>query len=292
MIQALISAFAFGFLPIFAKLSYGAGLLELEILHYRFILAALGFLLALLIKNPALLKVNGSFLLKTAFIGLLICPLQSFFFFKALKLIPASTTSLILYFYPVVVTLASAFIFRFHLHARNIMALALVTFGCLLVFYQAFLHAVNPAGLLYALGAMGVFSTYMILMEKFLKNENPLTSGFYILLFTAFSYSLFHNPLKIFTLSGEQWVLSLLTGLLSTALSSYFLYRAIEKVGSAYTSIFSTFEPITTVLLAFWVLKEPFSFFQLAGMALIAAGIVLPRIPQIMLAFNAARRKS
>jgi drug/metabolite transporter (DMT)-like permease len=57
-----------------------------------------------------------------------------------------------------------------------------------------------------------------------------------------------------------------------------FLYLAIEKVGSAYASIFSSIEPVATLAAAALLLEENVVLLQVGGAALIVAGIVLPNL--------------
>ena len=79
-------------------------------------------------------------------------------------------------------------------------------------------------------------------------------------------------------LALRERALALSLGLVSTAIAYVFHFRAVETVGSAYTSIFSTFEPIMTVVMAFAVLGEDIVLLQIAGVLLIVAGIVMPNL--------------
>jgi drug/metabolite transporter (DMT)-like permease len=108
-----------------------------------------------------------------------------------------------------------------------------------------------------------------------------MIQGFAFSVSAALAFLPVHNPLHAFDLNGRQLLLCLSLGLIPTAIAYLFLFRAIETVGSAYTSIFSTFEPVTTVVMSFLVLNENIVFYQVLGMTLIIAGIILPNLKEL-----------
>jgi len=77
-------------------------------------------------------------------------------------------------------------------------------------------------------------------------------------------------------------------GLVPTALAISLLYLAIERIGSAWVSIFSTFEPVATLAAAHLLLGEEVALLQLGGAALIIAGIVLPNARLLRLKTSAS----
>ncbi|HOG08157.1 MAG: DMT family transporter [Syntrophales bacterium] len=278
LIYSLVSAFCLGMLAILIKLAYQTGLKDMALLQYRFLTATLVFGLYLLIRHPRLLRIRPATLAKTAFLGVVLHGWQSTCFFKALNYIPASTNALILYLYPVIVTLLSLAVFRMKADRTIGLSLALLMGGCALVFYDAFLKALNVTGLLFAMGTTLTFSVYLILSQIFLKGEEFLTVTFYVILFTAVPFLFVNNPLDIVHLAPRQLLLALAIGLVPTALGVTFQFLAIRELGSARMSIFSTFEPVATVVMAWLVLGENIVFVQIAGMGLIIAGIVLPNL--------------
>ncbi|BBD08774.1 DMT family transporter [Desulfovibrio ferrophilus] len=277
-ICAIISACCYGTLPILGKLGYAMGMETYEMLSYRFGLGTLMLALWLAATNPRALRIAPHTLLKAVALGTCIYPLQSICFLSALKYITASTTTLILYFYPICVTLLSAVLFKMRLDRKVIISLVIVTTGCALVFYDAFSQSVSSMGLAYALGAMAIFSLYLVASQVILKDEPPLTVCLYVLAAATVVFTILAGPPKLAEMTWPKATLALAFGFFPTLLAVSLLYTAIDLVGSAYTSIFSTMEPVTTVALAFLVLGEPIAPWQLAGAACIIAGIVLPNL--------------
>ncbi|MCA1927065.1 MAG: DMT family transporter [Calditerrivibrio sp.] len=275
-LYTILSAAFFGLLAIFGKLGYMAGFSAGELLTYRFFIASFLFVLFFIIKDLSLFRIGFKELLKAFFAGFVLYFIQSYAFIKSLEYIEASTTSLILYAYPVTVTILSVIFFKTKISKGMFISLLLIMLGCFFIFYDAFLRKISLTGIFYAVLAMSVFSFYLIFIQKALKNINPVTFSFYVILSTAFSYLTFSNPFNFGTFNAQKLLIAFGIGFIPTFLAVLFLYIAIEKIGSVYVSIFSTIEPIITVVSSFFILGEKILFFQVIGMVLILAGIILP----------------
>ncbi|MUM76828.1 EamA family transporter [Pseudodesulfovibrio sp. F-1] len=283
LIYAVISAAAFGSLAVLVKLGYDAGLSGAEMMQYRFTIAALILGLILLVRDRSLLAISRTGLAWCALIGMVIYWLQTSCFVRALETIPASTAALILYFYPVTVTLLSALIFRTKLARVVFGSLALVVAGCCLVFYDAFLKEADPTGLLYAVGAMCFFTCYLMVVQRALRNIKPLTATFYVMLFAGVSFTLSGDPGAWLTPTWERMAFGLSLGVVPGVVAVAFLYMAVEKVGSAYASIFSSIEPVVTLAGAALLLDENVVLLQIGGTVLIIAGVVIPNLRALAL---------
>ncbi len=292
LVYSVLSACCYAFLPVFGKLGYAAGLDLGGMLFCRFGFAALFVGAFFLLTNPSRLRVGWSTLWRAALLGGCIYPVQSMCFFGAVARIPASTTTLIFYGYPLTVTLVF-WAAEGQRPGRNVwISLALVGAGICLVFYNAFLQRAEPIGMLMAAGSMAVFSLYLLLVQRFLKARDPLALTFWVLLFAAGSFALFGLPgSNLFHAPRQAWLIGAALGLVSTALSVTLLYTAITHIGSAYVSLFSTFEPGVTVLAAWLILGEPLLWLKMAGLGLIVVGIVLPNLKLIREARTQSRTR-
>jgi drug/metabolite transporter (DMT)-like permease len=285
LIYALISACSFASMAILVKLGYHAGMDGAEMMSYRFTYAAMLLLVVLLIKDRSLLRISHKRLLGCLFLGLVIYWLQTTCFVRALATIPASTTALVLYVHPVVVTLMSAVFFKMKIDRVVALSLTLVIVGCCLVFYDAFLKSVDAAGLLYATGAMVFFSIYLVLVQILLKGLKPLTATFYVMLFASVAFNITAAvqgaPLAWLWPNVDTFLIGFALGVFPGVIAVAFLYLAIEKIGSAYTCIFSSIEPVMTLAAAALFLGENIFFLQIGGAALIVVGIVIPNLRAI-----------
>src|SRR5260370_14239145 len=153
------SACCFGTLGVFGKLAYRLGLTTPQLLSYRFALAAvLLWLAAVVIRQPGppLRSLLGLGIMGGAgYVG------QSGSYFTALHFIPASTNALLLYTFPVVVTLLAALLFGEALGWIKLAACGLAFLGTLLV-VEAQLHSAAPIGIVLGLPSAAFSSPSII----------------------------------------------------------------------------------------------------------------------------------
>ncbi len=286
-IYALLSAAAFGLLAIFGKLGSILQIPASNLLTYRFVVGSIFFILFFIFKDRSLFRIDLKNLMKAGIAGGVFYLLQSYFFFKALEYVPASTTSLILYIYPLTVSLLSMIFFRTRIDRNLLISLILIAIGCSMIFYDAFSRRLDMRGILFAVSAMMVFSFYLIFVQKTLRGVKPMTFSFYVILSTAVAFSLFNNPFSIVELNIKQLILAILIGVIPTFLAISMQFVAIEKIGSVYTSIFSTIEPIITVAASYLFLGDSIVLLQIIGMVSIITGIVLPNLNLLKRGINA-----
>ncbi len=277
-IYATISACCLGTLAIFAKTGLAMGMAPMQIVQYRFTFGAILLFSWLALTKPELLRIRKKGLLKAMVLGVVIYPFQSWFFIKALQYIPAATTSLIYYLYPLFTTLIAVVFMGLRPGRTVVYSLLLILGGCGLIFYNAFAQAVDPRGIWFALVCMATFSVYLTLVQLFTRNDDAKRISVWVIFFMAVTCSCISSPLTILDQPLKGWGIAIGLGFIPTALAISLLYRAIESIGSAYAAMFSTIEPVTTVLLAAFVLDETIDAIQLAGMGLIVAGIIIPNL--------------
>ena len=278
LIYAVISAAAFGSMAILVKLGYMAGLGGAVMMQFRFTYAVLFLFAFLAVRRPRLLRISLRDLGKCAFLGLVVYWTQTTCFVSALETIPASTAALVLYGHPMAVTLLASLFLKMRVNRVVVFSLFMVMTGCCLVFFDAFLREVDAVGLAYAVGAMATFSVYLILVQVALKGIRPLTATFYVMLFAAVSFTCSGDITAWWQINTQQVAIGLALGLIPGVLAVTCLYTAIEKIGSAYACIFSSVEPVITLLAAMAFLGETVVLLQVGGAALIITGIIVPNI--------------
>jgi drug/metabolite transporter (DMT)-like permease len=82
-----------------------------------------------------------------------------------------------------------------------------------------------------------------------------------------------------FALPAEAWLWLVLLALVSTVVAVSAFFAGLRRVGPSEAAILSTFEPVVTVVLAFFVLGERLTPLQLAGGALVLVAVVLLQLP-------------
>jgi drug/metabolite transporter (DMT)-like permease len=280
MVLVIIASLSFSTLPIIIKQIYTIDLNidAANLLMWRFIIAVpLMWVLAFLNRAPeeSRRKLPRYSLLGT---GTLFVP-NALLAFNALGLIPASTYSLVFYSYPAVIVLISVFFLGETLSRRGWLALVLTLIGVILTIpnLQNGLVGSNPLGILYTLLNIGGYSLYFILYTRVLREQNAMLEA------TAW-----HMTGALFILSAvvlaqgvvvpsniTSWLFIITLAVVGTILPITTLFAGARKIGAARAAIFSTVEPINTVILAFLLLGETLLPLQAVGGVLVVAGVIL-----------------
>lgn len=278
-ILVLISATGFGTLAILAKLAYRAGIPTLLALNWRFILAT-ALLLGFVAVNRLPWRVRLSEAVTLLLLGGVGYAAQASLFFSAVRYIPASATSLLLYTYPAFVSLLSYALWRTPLGRRHLAALASAGLGTFLLLWSPGLH-LNPIGTACGLGASVVYSVYLLANQRLSRHVDPGVASCYIIGGAAITFT-FLNVLSgkvTAAIAPAGWLALALMAFFATAVAIGTLLAGIRRLGAAKASVLSTFEPLVTVLLAAVLLGERLSVGQLLGGVLISSGVLLLNLP-------------
>jgi drug/metabolite transporter (DMT)-like permease len=268
------SACCFGTLGVFGKLAYRLGLTTPQLLSYRFGLAALLLWLAAIVTRQGLPPRRS--LLGLAIMGGAGYVGQSGSYFSALHFIPASTNALLLYTFPVVVTLLAALLFSEPLGWTKVAAVSLAFFGTVLV-VEAQLHAAAPIGIVLGLGSAAFYSGYILYGSRLLPGLPPVSATATIMtsaavVWTGYTAATGQLPVA-WTVPRVALIGSF--AVLGTTIPVLTFILGLRLVGPSRAAILSTFEPASTVLLAVIVLGETGSLLQYVGGGLILASVLV-----------------
>ncbi len=268
------SACCFGTLGVFGKLAYGLGLTTPQLLSYRFGLAALLLWLAAAITHQGLPPRRS--LLGLAIMGGAGYVGQSGSYFSALHFIPASTNALLLYTFPVAVTLLAALLFHESLGWMKVGAVGLAFLGTMLV-VEAQLRAAAPIGIALGLGSAAFYSGYILYGSRLLPGLPPVSATAVIMTSAAAvwtAYASINGQLAV-DWTIPRIVLIASFAVVGTTIPVLTFILGLRLVGPSRAAILSTFEPASTVLLAVIILGEIANPIQYVGGALILASVVL-----------------
>src|SRR5262252_45221 len=161
----LASAVFFGAMPIFGRFAYEAGVSPGALLLVRFTLAA-ALLTVLLLARPRLRRIadplirpgrstlsRGGAAVLAFGLGAVGYAGQAGLYFSALQRLDASLLSLILYTYPILVTVAAVLLGRDRLNRWRGLALSAACVGILLVLLGTGSMHLQPVGALLAFGS-------------------------------------------------------------------------------------------------------------------------------------------
>lgn len=266
-----VSAAGFGTLAILGRYAYAAGMDTFTILSFRFLLAAPIMAVFLIVRREPMPR--GSALLWLSAMGAIGYVGQAFCYLSALKYASAGLVALLLYLYPVFVTVFSGLIFRERVTGIKLLLLGVALAGIALT--------VGPGGgrlpgIVLATLAAVIYSCYIIVGARVMRQLSAVQSSTIIFASAgAVSCVLMiingaHLPV---TMEGWAVVASLV--LIATVLPAVTFLAGLERIGPANASMLSTLEPVVTVLLAALLLGETLPPMTLMGGSLILASVIL-----------------
>ena len=272
ILYILASAICFGSMAIFARMAYASGVDVPTLLLLRFTTAAVLMWMILLGKGMKLPRGKGMVMLVA--MGAVGYAGQAFSYFTALTFASAGLVALLLYTYPAIVAILSRLVFKHPLTRIQIIAVAISLAGSVLVIGKA--GDGKPLGIFFGLLAAFIYSIYILAGSRFPKDVTPTASTTVIASSAAVTYAVvvafkgFHPPM-----TGTGWVAVLAISVICTVLAILFFFEGLERVGPVRASVFSTIEPVFTVLLAAAVLGESITPVRVLGGALIVGAVIL-----------------
>jgi len=269
------------------KVLLGDGLSPIAVATFRFLVAGVLFLIALLAKKRfspnykiRVERKDMLTLLALALMGV------TFFFtiqYTGIQLAGASIAAiLVCLLSPILITVFSDRLFGEQLTKRQLIGIATAIVGTLLVVSTDLLNL--EASIAYLVGTLILLSTpvlwsaYSLLGQKIMQKYDAFLVVSYVSLLGGLClipFSLAENSLsQIFTLDTIQWIGILYLASTCSLLGYYIWFYVLKKAGaSASTFLFA--EPLITAIFAVLYVNEVLYFSIIAGAVLIFTGVFL-----------------
>ena len=286
----LLSAACFGAMAIFGKLAYDAGVSPGALLLVRFSLAAVLLGMVLLVRpglRPAGARTGdaarrapmrrGRVLAIAVGLGAVGYATQASLFFSALQRMDASLLALILYTYPVMVTVVAVALGRDRLSPTRGAALVAASAGTLLVLLGAGAVSFHPFGALLAFASAITYTVYILVADTVVHQLAPVVLS--VLVMTGAAGTLGVRALLTggvdldFGPSGWFWLACI--AVVSTVVAMLTFFAGLKRTGPSTAAILSTFEPVVTAALATLVLGESLTPVQLLGGVLVLSSVAV-----------------
>jgi drug/metabolite transporter (DMT)-like permease len=272
VVYVVLSALGFGSMAILARYAYAAGVDTPTLLLLRFVLAAVILWAAFAAKRAALPR--GRALLVLAGMGGIGYAGQAFSFFTALRFGSAGLAALLLYLYPALVAVLARVFLGHPLSRPQLLAVGMALAGSALTIGRA--PDGTALGVFFGLAAAFTYAGYILTGSRLPGGLTPTASSAVVITAAAAVYgavALFrgvHLPA-----SAGGWLAVVAIAVASTALAISFFLAGLERLGPVRASIYSTLEPVFTLVLASALLGERVSGVRLVGGALILGAVVL-----------------
>jgi len=281
---AIAGAMLFSTKGIFIKLAYAEGLGPEMVLALRMVVAlpvyaAIGaWLIWRQPRRRHLLTPRTA--AAAAAVGTLAYFIAAYLDFAGLGFVSAQYERLVLFTYPFFTLALGALFFGEAMNWRLIPAMAVSYAGIFVLF--GWNLATNPdgivAGTALVLASGLTFALYQHLARRAMASIGSL-------LFTCIGMgsaglvgiawaTAGAGPAAWTAISPAAWGYGLALGIVGTVLPSFLLNAAISRIGPRGVSSMGNFGPVTTIVMAIFILGEPFTVFHAVGTAAVVAGAI------------------
>ncbi|VVD92843.1 DMT family transporter [Pandoraea anhela] len=270
-----VSASAFGAMAIFARGATAAGADIVAMLLFRFFVAAVLLMIWCRLQRVRFPSRRQS--LYIAMMGGIGYVGQSLCFFGALQYAQASLVALLLYLYPVFVTILAAIFLHERLTPVKLGALMLCSLGTAFTVGGG---QGQPLGVALAVAAALIYSGYIVIGARVTRGVDARATATLVCVAATVSFGVMaairaSQGLALHWPAGVAgWGALAAIAVCSTVVAILTFFAGLQRLGAGRASMLSTLEPVVTVLLAAMLLGETLTAVQWGGGALILAGVV------------------
>ncbi|MGE8612370.1 MAG: DMT family transporter [Achromobacter veterisilvae] len=283
ILMATLGAVLFSAKAIVVKFTYRYGIDAVTLIAFRMLFAMPFF--AAVAWHQSRRAARGEIVvltrkerLQVCVLGLLGYYLSSFLDFLGLRYVTASLERLILFLSPSLVVLLSAFWFKRPVERRQWMAMVLSYAGVVLVFAHdlSFGGGEVLLGSLFVFGSAASYSVYLICSGELIKRVGATRLVAYAMLVSCVAcivqFFAVHPPSMLVQPAGVYGY-SVIHATLNTVVPVFMLMWAVALIGAPTASLLGMLGPVSVLFLASWFLHEPITVWQMAGTALVLAGV-------------------
>jgi drug/metabolite transporter (DMT)-like permease len=249
----------------------------------RYIIASILLLLVTWKVEGKLPGLKKSQILPVIFLGMIGIFTYNVMFYKGLKIIEASRAALIIATCPIFITVSSAIFLKEKINLIKSFGIVISVSGAIIVISKGNLRGIFEDGL--GLGELYIFCcvlswvTYSLIGKVVMKNLSPLASvsysatvGAIALLIPSLLEGLVQN---IVNQSALDWLCISYLGVFGTVIGFVWYYQGVERIGPTKAGLFINFVPISAILCAFFILKEPITLSLAIGAVFVISGVYL-----------------
>ncbi|WP_188891008.1 DMT family transporter [Paenibacillus radicis (ex Gao et al. 2016)] len=196
----------------------------------------------------------------------------------SLRLTTVASSTVILTLEPVFVMIGSYFLFRTKANRMMLLGMGIALIGSIVIGSSDF--GLSPQALLgdllSLLGAAAV-AVHMLIGKELRKEVNAFAYNFWVFLFAATALA-FYNLVKGNAFGGyssKEWGIFLLLAIVPTLFGHYLFNWLLQYMKAAAVSMSVLGEPVIASLLAWMLLKEPLTGYQLGAGLFILFGVWL-----------------
>lgn len=277
-IEIILAGIGFGFLGIFGRLAFAAGISVGELLVFRFSLAAILLWTGLFFIRRDLLKLPILQIIISCLLGIAGYAVFSTMYFKAIQGVSVAIAAMLLFTFPIFVNVGAFLFLKENMRPKQWVSLALSIVGLVLLLWGD-MTVEKVSSIFWGLGAAITYAIYVLVSGKIQRHVHPLSSSLYVICAAAVALFVYHHPdfsrLGQFHLREYSYILGIAT--IGTIMPLTLFLSGMQKITSSKASIIVMIEPVTAAVAGWLLLGEALGGYQIVGACIVLCGLVLNR---------------
>lgn len=203
--------------------------------------------------------------------------------FESYKYTSVAVSTLCYYMAPILVILFSPLILRERISVKKLFCVCLAVFGMVFVsgVYSGDANAMDIKGILLGLGAAVLYASVMLL-NKLQRDISSFDRTIFQLAVSAvilLPYNLLTADMSKIAIDYLGVILLIVVGIVHTGLAYYLYFGSMEALPGQTIAIISYLDPVIAVIASVLILREDFSWPELAGAMMILGAAVFSELP-------------
>lgn len=265
ILQVAMASICFGFLGVFGKFAFAAGISVGSLLSVRFSLAAILLAFTLSVYRPGSLRIGAKQTMLSFLLGFFGYAVFSTLYFMAIRGLSVPLAVLLLYTFPF-----WTIVFNAILGERPKQGSLLVLLGALIgliLLLWGEIRAESLLAFICGVGSAVTYAMYIIVSSRYQKGVSAIGSGFWIIMGAAMGLWIFHHPSPstISTWNSSQWTPLFGLAIVCTIAPLTLVQAGLQRLSSSETALLSMIEPVTATLAAALFLNEHLARHQIVG---------------------------
>jgi drug/metabolite transporter (DMT)-like permease len=272
-----VSSVAFSAKAVMAKLMYAAGVDPVAVLALRMGFALPVYVAGVWFFSRGQARLSAPDWGVSIGLGAVLYYGSALTDFLGLRFVSAGLERLIMFSYPTLVVLMAHQFLGERVRRVDLVALA-VTYAGILLAFSAETRGSSPGlGAILVFASALLYAAYLVGGTRYIRRlgaERFTSIALTAASFAALLHFAFQRP-RVLGFGAEVYGLGVLMALVATVLPTYALAAGIRRVGPGPAATIGTIGPVSTLLLAHWLLGEPITGLQIAGTGLVLVGATL-----------------
>ncbi|MHA7059095.1 DMT family transporter [Aquimarina sp. M1] len=279
IVLAIVGVILFSAKAVMVKMAYKYSISSEHLLLFRMLFALPFYLTIAIIDQPTNTKnINKIDYFWIIFFGFIGYYLASYFDFLGLQYIKAGLERIILFVYPTLVVIISRIFLKNKITKKQLIAISITYIGVLITFWNELQqdNTDTTLGVLLIFLSAITYATYLVGSGWLIPKFGVVRFTSYVMIVSSFCIILqylFFDRGNLLNYESEVYVLAILMAFFSTIIPSYLISYAIGRLGASKVAIIGSLGPVSTIILAFFLLNESISASQVIGSAIVILGI-------------------